>query len=139
MEPITAISTAIASIKTAMEIAQLFKTSDLKFAEAEFKLKIADIINALADAKISIAEFKEIINEKDSQISELKKKNEDKSSIQFYENYGIYIEKDNSGKIIGNFCTRCFDVETKKIRLNERDAGFSCFNCKAYYSKNNQK
>ena len=112
MDPISVIATAISSIKTATEIAQILKVSESSIAEAENKLRIADIMNALADTKIAISEMKDILVAKDEEIASLKKRLEDKRNIDFRN--GIYIEKDEAGKQIANYCPRCLDVDIKK-------------------------
>lgn len=122
MEPITAIATAISSIKTATEIANLLKTSDENFIKAELKLKLADIMNALADAKISIAEFKEIIQEKDSTINELNRKLESKNTELIFKD-GAYFTQDGQGP----FCTSCYDTKQMRVRLTGMPAGFQDF------------
>jgi len=131
MDPISVIATAISSIKTATEIAQILKVSESSIAEAENKLRIADIMNALADTKIAISEMKDILVAKDEEIASLKKRLEDKRNIDFRN--GIYIEKDEAGKQIANYCPRCLDVDIKKVRLREQDNGFLCMQCRSFY------
>lgn len=74
MDPISLITSAITSLKTATEITQLLKVSDEDYIRSELKLRLAELMNALADAKISIAELKLLLQEKDEKIRELEQK-----------------------------------------------------------------
>lgn len=138
MDPIStiaAVGTALASIKTAIEITQTMKASELSYTEAEYKLKLADIYNSLADAKMSIAEFKELLISKDEQIKILEEKVKEKENLQYNEKYQIYESMEDSSKILGKYCTRCYDDEKKLIRLDEQENGFMCKKCKTFYRK----
>ena len=61
---ITAVTTLIGSIKTATEIVQFFRDSDLKFEEANAKFKLSELISLLADAKNSCADLEQNLLEK---------------------------------------------------------------------------
>ncbi len=136
MEPILALTTAITSIKTATEIAQLLKTTDNSFEKAELRLKIADMMNALADTKISIAELKDIIQEKDEQIKTLTELNREQLNSEKLEyRDGLYFSNDGDGP----FCTACYDTKKMKVRVNQmpknfRDFGkYRCPNCSSKF------
>jgi transposase-like protein len=133
MEPITAIASAITSIKTATEIAQLLKTSDETFIKAELKLKLAELMSALADTKIAVSELKEIILEKDQEIKRIIDKQKINESIIFVD--PVYRKRMDNGQMEGFYCPRCFDAESKLIRLdNNHDGSFNCKNCKSIYA-----
>lgn len=121
MEPILAISTAITSLKTATDIAQLLKTTDSSFEKAELRLKIADMMIALADAKISIAELKDIIQDKDDKIKQLQEQNTLVEEMDFKN--GLYFSKNGDGP----YCTACYDTKKIKIRLTEQPSAFKTF------------
>lgn len=125
MDPMTLVATALTSLKTATEIAQIFKVSDDTFAKAELKMKVAELMTALADAKIALSELKENLYEKDQEIKKLKAL-ADKEPEMVFEN-GIYRHKNDDGKLEGGYCPRCFDDEKKAIRL--RDYGNGFFRC----------
>ena len=60
MPDIATISSLIGSIKTMAEIAKTIKFSDSSLERAEFKLKIAELMESLANVKIEAIEIKEL-------------------------------------------------------------------------------
>ncbi len=116
MTDISTIGAILGSIKTATDLAKLIKNSSSSLEEAEIKLKIAELINALADAKIEIAEIQTILLEKDNLISELRKQLELEASVVWEKPYYWKIEGDEKD---GPFCQNCYDTEKKLIRLQE--------------------
>lgn len=134
MDPITLIATAISSIKTATEIAQLFRTAEESFINAELKLKLAEMISALADAKIALAELKETILDKDIEIKRLKDEMAVSKKINMFLKNGYYYDGSD-----GPFCTNCYDAKKLSIRLIEVGEAFNVFgelkcpNCGTFY------
>jgi ribosome-associated protein YbcJ (S4-like RNA binding protein) len=132
MPDLGSISTAIATIKTSMEIAKLIKDSNSSLDEAETKLKLAELISSLADLKTELADIKVDLIDKDDEIRDLKKKLQDKSTITFDDN--IYW-KEIDGKKEGPFCPTCFDVNELSVRLHKDGPGWWCKNCQDHFGE----
>jgi ribosomal protein L37AE/L43A len=123
------IATALSSIKTATEIAKLIKSGEKSLEQAEYKLKVAELVGALADAKIEIAGIQDIILEKDKKISSLEERFNLRESMVWEKPY--YWKKSTDQKD-GPFCQQCFDNEQKAIRLQGEDGAgvWTCNTCK---------
>ncbi|MBO9484668.1 hypothetical protein [Salinisphaera sp. G21_0] len=137
MPDLTTISTALASIKTAAEIAKLIKDSNQSLEQAEFKLKLSDLVSSLADAKIEIATIQELLIEKDREIYQLKERIEVKESMFFEPPY--YFSERNKVKD-GPFCAQCYDSDGKLIRLINNGYGpgiWRCNTCQNTFSDQN--
>jgi hypothetical protein len=132
MPDITAISTILGSIKTATEIAQLLKNSDLSLEKAETKLKLAELIGALADAKIEIAAVRDLVSEKEAQIKALEDAANIKSKLNYQAPYYWLVEGD---KRDGPYCQQCYDKSRALIRLQGYGNGYwDCKTCKSNYT-----
>ena len=133
----TTISTAVSSVKTAIDIAKTLKSSDDLFEKAEIKLQLAELISSLADAKMQIAEAREELIKIDKEKSELKEKLNLKENLIFERPY--YIIKQSNDKIDGPFCQICYDNDNKFIRLHDSNikGAWNCPVCKEdFYDKN---
>ena len=128
---LTAIATALSSLKTATEIAKLIKDSDLSLEKAESKLKLADLISALADAKIEVIEIQQLLLDKENDIRELKNKLEIKAKLSWEKPY--YWIVDNSQRD-GPFCQHCYDKNHELIRLQGNGGYWECKACKNGYT-----
>ncbi len=111
MPDLGSISTAIATIKTSMEIAKLIKDSSSSLGEAETKLKLAELISSLADLKTELADIKVDLIEKDEIIRKLKLKILEKESLSF--DGKLYWKEGDKTP----FCPICFENENKFIHL----------------------
>lgn len=123
---LTTVTTVLASIKSATEIAKVFKDSDVSFEKAEFKLKLADLISALADARIEVTEIQQLLIEKDAEIRELKENLSVKEKVTWEEPSYWLINGENKD---GPFCQQCYDKNKELIRLQGNGEGY--WVCKA--------
>lgn len=135
MDVITTFSTILSSVKTATEIANILKESDLSLESAEAKLKIADLVSALADVKIQLADVRGLLIEKDDEIRSLKEKLSVKGNIEYEEPYYWLVDGGEKG---GPFCISCYDGDGRLARLVEgRKGKWTCGVCgKVFYDKN---
>lgn len=136
MNEITGLTTILASIKTATDIAKLIKESGISLEKAEIKLKIAELISALADAKIEAAGLQNLISEKDEKIKELEETLNIKKSLR-YEAPFYWLGGDK--KKDGPYCHACYDSNGKLIHLQDLEGGdWFCFVCKqTFYEGSN--
>jgi len=114
MPDIGTIAAALSSLKSATEIAKFISDSGVSLEKAEVKLKFAELVGALADAKIEIAEIQGLLIEKDETIRELKAKAELTGNLVFENRCYWKVEGEEKD---GPFCQRCYDVESKLVRL----------------------
>jgi hypothetical protein len=125
---ITSITSALSSIKTAIDITKILKESSSSLEKAEIKLKLAELIEALAEAKIHFSEIQELVLNKEKQIKELEAALEIKGKLK-WENPVYYLFEGNSKG--GPFCQQCYDTGKKLIRLQGQNDGFwECKTCK---------
>ena len=125
MPDIASIGAALASIKTATEIAKLIKDSGASLEKAEVKLQIANLISSLADAKIELAELQ-------TEMNQLKDKLNQKILLKWTKPY--YMMQTDLGQE-GPFCPTCYDNNEKVIRLQgSGPIGWSCLTCKGFFT-----
>lgn len=136
MDVITTFSTILSSVKTATEIVNILKESDLSLESAEAKLKIAEIVSALADVKMQLADVRELLLEKDEEISRLQEELRIKGNMVFERPYyWLKLEGDNKE---GPFCQVCYDKDKKFVRLQGEGDGFwQCNVCKNTFTDGN--
>ncbi len=126
---IASISSALASVKAASDIAKLIKDSTLTLEQAEIKLKLADLISSLADARVQIAEIKEAHLDKDAEIRELRESLAQRCELEWEKPYYWRVSGETKE---GPFCQHCYDTGTKLIRLQGGGNGtWHCLSCKA--------
>ncbi len=124
MPDIASIGAALASIKTATEIAKLIKDSGASLEQAEVKLQIANLISSLADAKIELAELQ-------TEMNQLKDKLNQRVSVKWVKPY--YMMQSDAGTE-GPFCPTCYDNNETMIRLQGSGCkGWSCLTCKGFF------
>ena len=68
MDLISGISAATQAVQLVKELRSIDRSVD----EASFKLKLAELMEALANTKIALSEARELLSEKDAEIRELK-------------------------------------------------------------------
>jgi hypothetical protein len=66
MDPISAITTALTSIKTASEIARLLIDADVSLQKAELKLKLADLVVSARNNETYASAVRSGVHEKSS-------------------------------------------------------------------------
>lgn len=132
---ISSISTIFSTVKTATEIAQLLRDSDLSLEKAETKLKLADLIGALADVKMQLADVRELLLEKDEEIRKLQDDLKLKANVVYEKPY--YWHETEEGRK-GPYCPACYDDKQKLATLIEQSRGFwiCCVCGKVFTDKN---
>lgn len=105
----------INGVSTAIDIARKLKQSTDAVRDSETKLLVADLMNQLADLKITCSELVE-------ENAELKK---ELKNIVANQSEGVMLIGDvyMSGNN-GPFCTTCWDVRSKQVRLKEEVRDF---------------
>lgn len=129
MDPLSAIGTALSSVKGATEIAKIVRDSISNLEQAELKLRLAELTSLLADAKIDLANIQDILNEKDQRIKELRGIIDLVNDEVFWEKPFYY--RLRNGEKDGPYCQRCWDVDKKLVRVQDTGIAFyKCAQCK---------
>lgn len=134
MPDIAAISAVLSSIKSASDIARLVRESGTTLEQAEYKLKLAELVEKLADAKLEIVAIQDVIDERDKKIKALEQAALVRGKILF--KAPSYWLNDGTTED-GPFCQQCYDSTDKLIRLTgttgEHRGRWACRTCKSIY------
>lgn len=115
MTDITAITGALASIKTAAEIAKLLKDTDISLERADLKLQLAELVSSLADAKLELMEVQDELAARDARIAELQDAFQTKDELaRVHDAYYVVVDGEPQGLPL---CLRCWEVDQKQYRL----------------------
>lgn len=113
---IAAISSALGSVKAAIELTGGILRSSSSLEKAELKLKLSEIITLLSETNIKITQLNEIIQGKDQKIKELETSLINKSKVKKFGE--AYFEITEEGKNIGDpYCMYCWENHFKLIHL----------------------
>jgi hypothetical protein len=127
--------TALATAGQAYKLAQDLRGIDKAVDAAGYKIKIADLTEALADLKHALIEARDDLAEKDAVIEQLKKLLQRKAEL--VEHRGFSYDKTNDGKPKGDaYCPVCMEKGKLLIRLMPPSRGMTtsrCPNCKEQY------
>jgi len=113
---ITVVGTALSSIKSALEIVKAIREAGETFQAAEWKLKLADLMETLADARIEVVNVQDVVLDREKRIKEL----EDAlaKTGELVRHLDAYYIQSDEGKPTGHpKCLRCWDVDHRLINL----------------------
>ena len=129
VETLTAISTGL---KIAKDLREIGKSID----EATFKLKIAELTEALADAKAELVAVQEELSAKDAEISRLKEAAKFRAEETVTKDGLLYQREADNTVAMYPFCPRCQAKEGLFIRLMPRSNlhQVDCPNCHTHFS-----
>ncbi len=133
MADLNLISTVLSSIKAATDLAKIVRESVSTLEQAEYKLKLAELIEKLADAKTQMLAVRALIEERDRQILELKEAAAIKNEKLLFEAPYYWLIDGESKE--GPFCQQCYDEKAKLMRLtNGLSKGYwECKTCRSVY------
>ena len=135
MADISAINTILNSIKAASDIVKLLINSKLSLGDAEIRINMTELMNALADARMEIVEVREILLEKELRIKELEKilllQSEMKWRGTVY--YRVREGEGEGQEQEGPFCPQCYDSSNKLIRLQRDELCWDCLTCGKHF------
>ena len=133
MADLTSIAAVLSSVKAATDIAKIIKDSNVSLANAETKLKIAELISTLADVKLELAEVQDALRDKDQNILSLENQLKEQRNLKF-DGKLYWAEGDTTP-----FCPACYENGSKLIHLTHMDgtsdyhAYEHCKICKSNY------
>jgi hypothetical protein len=136
MADLGTVTTILANLKLATDIAKAIRDADASMERAELRLKLADVIGALADAKIEVTEIQRLLGEKDKTIAELDSAFQGKDEL--LKRYDGYYRVNSDGRPVGEpYCVSCWQVRHKRFNLQyaagDRSVK-SCISCGAKYN-----
>ena len=111
----------VASLQHAIEIAGKLRALSKRIEDAEFKMLLADLSGELADAKLDLANLKVEMANLLSENQRLKQEVAGKGAQKPKMADGGYVFEGEDG----HFCTACFDIKDKRVRLTPLPAPFS--------------
>lgn len=129
--PLEQISAALTSLKTATDIGKIIQNSIRAYNEAELRMQFLELMTALTDARTELARVSEVLITKDEEIRDLAEKLKLKGEV--YPDQGVYFRRLDDGSSDGPFCTRCWDVNRKLVRLRAGYQGCMCTECKVSF------
>jgi len=135
LEPISAITSALGSIKAATDIAKLLIEANTRLEKAELKLELAGLVEALANAKLQIADVRQMLGSKDDTIARLQAALKLKGRIAL-KNSAYWLTNEADGSTEGPFCTHCYDSDKVMCRLlpDKDEPGVKCPECKSTFA-----
>lgn len=125
----------ISSIQTSITLAGKLRDLSNKIQDADFRMLLADLSMSLADAKLEAAGLKE-------QLAELKELNQKQAEQLAQRAAGKPVFVDGGYRFEGEdglFCTGCWDVYLRKVRLSAVAQDFlfagkwKCPSCNAHF------
>jgi hypothetical protein len=125
---VASIAALLGSVKTATDIAKLFKDSNLSFEKAEGKLKLAELVSALADVKLEASEVQQMLLEKDERIRELERELQIKANLKWKEPCYWMVNTEQGEE--EPYCQHCYDSSHKLMHLHADGHGlYQCRVC----------
>ena len=124
--------TGLSAISQTIAITKELRSIDDKIVVAEFKLKIAEIVDKLLDAKQSLVDAQEREAALHREISQLKEKSKLRSKLE--DKNGRLFELDKSRNPTGEpYCNHCYVKEERLFRLvstfQYSGPCYKCSNC----------
>lgn len=126
MPDMGAISAGLNSIKIALAIAKELKGATTAINDAEIRLQIADLLEALAEVKIKLVDAKDENLELKEKIKELKVALAKQDEVVFRDGY-YFCVKPKEGKPDGPFCPNCYSSKNVLSLLTEVTGHFRVF------------
>ncbi|HBO4355079.1 TPA: hypothetical protein L4U31_002837 [Pseudomonas aeruginosa] len=126
----------VALLQQALDASSKLRELSKKVEDVEFRMLLADLQTALADAKLESVDLKVKLAAAQEQVLALQQQiqstHDDRPTITDLETYAFYGET-------GHYCTGCWDIHQRKVRLRTVPADFqfagklSCPGCGAHY------
>lgn len=116
MVDITVVGTALSSIKTAFEIAKLLREAGQTVEAAEWKLRLAELMESLADARMKIVEIQDVVQDRDQKIKELETALVKHGDLVRHRD-AYYIKNDEGNPSGAPMCMKCWEVNHKLVSL----------------------
>lgn len=125
------IAGALAALKAAIDGGRALYDTSKAWSEADLKLRIADLINALTDARVTISDLHEELRQRERELQEERDRRRQIDELAFE---APFYWRLSEGKRDGPFCQRCRDADSKAVRLIDWKRGrWKCAACDTFY------
>lgn len=121
-----AISAGISSIKVAIDIAKDLKGATSAIKDAEVKLKIAELLEAMSEVKVQLVEAQDENLELKRTIKDLESALARQDEVVFRDGH-YYLAEAQEGKPQGPFCSNCYSSNNRLSLLTEVTGTFRSF------------
>ena len=126
----------LTAVSQALSIARELKDIDQNFDQAELKLKIVNLMNALLDTQVSLSEARMVLENKDAEIIRLKQSLEKRDELIPMEDF--FYQPNADGKPFGMpICNTCLEegFQRKVVQtFTGRKTRAHCNTCKSTYN-----
>jgi|SaaInl8_200m_RNA_FD_contig_81_67555_length_1211_multi_2_in_0_out_0_1 hypothetical protein len=123
MIDVSVISAGLSSVKTAIDIAKELKNADSLLKDAETKLKIADLLEALSELKVLLYETRDENQALKDSLKEIQAKLDIQGEVEFRDGH-YYLKQPKEGQAPGHFCPKCYHDDNKLIPVSELSRHF---------------
>ena len=140
MVDVGVIASGLSSLKLALDITKEFRNIDTSFKDAEVKLKLTELLEALSDAKFALHDARDENLELKEKVKLLELQLSRKDEVVF-KNDHYYLKTPIDGKPEGPFCSNCFSKNNELSLLTEvlnrpRSFGkYKCPSCRQAFDK----
>lgn len=114
------ISFGLQALKTATGIVKSLREVDRSLETAEYKMRLADLMEALSEAKTRLIDAQEVNNELRDRIKELETIRDLRTEIILENNVYFPVNEEVSGYGKGPWCSKCFETTAKLISLHHK-------------------
>ncbi len=131
------IMSGLAAFTHILDITKELRGVDRRISDAEFKLRIADLVERVLEAREALLDAKERERELHEKIQALSSEINQRQHL-IDENGCLYETDDNGNRRGEPYCNLCYVKETKLFRLRHLDptqstfAAYQCDNCNTY-------
>lgn len=139
MPDIASINAGLSAVKLAFGMAKDLKDATAAYNDAELRLKISDLYNALSEARISLAEAQVEIVELQSEVRRLESKFKETEELEYRDGF-FYRAVPVEGKPNGPFCPKCYQGPQKLLSSVNPATGIHthfgtkyCHGCGSHY------
>ena len=126
---------ALAVVKQTLDLTKDLRSIDGRISDAEFKLKIADLVERVLELREALQDAQERESDLRNKITDLQLKLNQRSN--FKDENGQLFEIDEARKKVGEpYCNLCFVKEGKLLRMRHhspkpgKSEHYMCDNCK---------
>lgn len=124
MADVASVASALAAVKTSLEIAKGLRAGSASLESAELKMKILELVEALGDARQNLLDAQDEIRALRTRIAELEHAGDVRSRLVRRDRL-FYLPDGESES--GPYCPRCVEAENKLITLNPSPSAFVTF------------
>lgn len=127
---------AMPAIQTAIQLAQKLRELAKKAGDADLKMMLADLSDALGDARLEAADLKQQLSQLMDENLELRKRLDTKEQAEPTYDGDLYAFPGDDGR----YCPVCWNTRQLKMKVNKLEGpwasfgNYDCPSCKATFN-----